>query len=432
MTETARDVRLHDPEADARMVATASLWHYFPSILSYPLRGYAVGVVIVIGFMFWLFDLAGIFSIAMAPIVLSWLTVYLFMIVEDTAQGHAVAPPLGTEVLGHGGYGRMVLVIAFWGLCAWLGVALEHRGIAQGMHLVMLAGMLIFPAFLVCMALEDSLLEALNPWRWLRFMYLTGGVYLLAASLLGIAYVALATLSGAVSSLLAHMIVVYFLVMSAHMLGFITYHRHERLGLDVSVARPTEERARMAEQQRVLERVLNRACTLNEAGDWDAACALLRREQDDLCDPRLYHEELYEGLRLRRQRELALIEAKQLVRWLVAQKRLGRALDICVECLDVNRRFELEPLGNYVVLAEAAFDARRWDLFEKFINDVPLRHPGTPQAASLQFLQARRLAEFEKRDAEALALLKPLLADAEHPWAARIRALHQALSGLAK
>ncbi|HET7395099.1 MAG TPA: hypothetical protein VFK12_01530 [Gammaproteobacteria bacterium] len=431
MTEESRDLRLHDPEADARMVATASVWRYLPSIIKYPLRGYALGVVVVIGLMFWLFDMAGIFAAAMAPITLGWLAIYMFMIVEETALGHAIAPPLGTEVLEHNDYGRLVLVIAFWLGVAALGSYLMHRGIAQGSHICMLFGVLVFPAFLVTMALEGSALSALNPLNLLRFIYHTGSSYLLAVALLSLSYVALAALSGAVSSLLAHMIVVYFLVMSAHLLGFVTYHRHERLGIEVMVTRPTEERARMAAQQHRLADVLDKAGALSDAGDWDAARDLLRREPGQVADLRLYHEELYEALCIRGQYDLSLVQGKQLVRCLVVQKRLERALDIYEQCLDVNRRFEPEPLVDCVSLAETALNNRRWPLFEKIVADVPPRHPHSDEAVALQFLNARYLAEYRKQDLAALALLKPLVSHTGHPWHTRIRALYQALEKLA-
>ncbi|MGH8373499.1 MAG: hypothetical protein ACRETO_12315 [Gammaproteobacteria bacterium] len=430
MTEETRDLRLHDPEADARMVATDSVWKYLPSILLYPLRGYALGVVLVIGLMFWLFDMAGIFAAAMAPITLGWLAIYMFMIVEETALGHAIAPPLGTEVLGHNDYGRLVLLIAFWLGIGALGSYLMHMGITQGAHLCMLFGMLVFPAFLVTMALENSAVSALNPFKLLRFIYHTGSSYLLAVTLLSLIYVSLAALSGIVASLLAHMLVVYFLVMTAHLLGFIAYHRHERLGIEVMVARPTQERARMQAQQRLLNGILEQASTLSDAGNWETARELLQREQSGLVDTRLYHEELYESLRLRGQYDLSLVQGKQLVRCLVMQKRLDRALDIYEQCLDVNRRFEPEPLADCVSLTEVALNTRRWALLEKIVADVPPRHPQSDEAIILRFLQARYLAEYRKQDAEALVILKPLLSHTRHPWYQRMHALYQALEKL--
>ncbi|MGH8370961.1 MAG: hypothetical protein ACRESC_08255, partial [Gammaproteobacteria bacterium] len=276
----------------------------------------------------------------------------------------------------------------------------------------------------------NSALSALNPFNLLRFMYHTGGSYVLAVTLLGIVYVALAALSGIVASLLAHMLMVYFLVMTAHLLGFITYHRHERLGIEVMVVRPTEERARMAAQRRLLDEVLNRSCTLCDAGDWNSARESLRHEQTGLADVRLYHEELYEALRSRGQFDLSLVQGKQLVRCLLAQKRLDRALDIYEQCLDVNRRFEPEPLADCVLLAETALDTRRFALFEKFIADIPPRHPRSEATVALQYLQAHYFAEYRKQDVAALAVLKPLLSHTGHPWHSRMRTLYRALEKL--
>jgi hypothetical protein len=432
MTEHARDLRLQDPEANARMVASPSLWRYLPSILLYPLRGYALGVVLVMGLLFWMFDLAGIYAAAMGPITLGWLTIYLFMIVEDTALGHAIAPQLGTEVLGHSDYGRILMVIGFWLVIGALGGYLRRNGIPHGYEICMLVGMLLFPAFLVTVALAGSVWSALNPVELMKFIYRTGRGYLLAVTLLCISYVLIAAVTGVVPSLLAHMATIYFLVMSAHLVGFVTYHRHERLGLDVMVERPTEARARLAAQQRQLDATLQQAIALLETRGWDAARELLRREPTGLVDVRLYHEELYEALRLRRQYDLSLVEGKQLIRCLVMQKRLDRALDIYEQCLDVNRIFEPEPLGDCVALAEAAFRAKRWSMLETIAADVPPRHPGSVEAVTLQFLRARFLAEIRKQDGQALSILTPLVTQTEHPWHGRILALYQALKLLTK
>jgi hypothetical protein len=68
-------------------------------------------------------------------------------------------------------------------------------------------------------------------------------------------------------------------------------------------------------------------------------------------------------------------------------------------------------------------------LFARLDTLVEQRLPGTDEAASLQFLKARGLVE-QHQDAAALALVTPLLSRENHPWRARIVALHGALSGL--
>lgn len=430
MTEYARDLRLQDPEADARMVATASVWRYLPSILRYPLRGYAAGVVVVIGLLFWLFDMAGIYAAAMGPITLGWLTIYLIMIVEDTALGHAIAPPLGTEVLNHSDYGRILMVIGFWLVTGALGGYLEKHGLQHGDRICMLAGMLIFPAFLVTVALANSAWSALNPVQLMNFIYRTGTGYLLAVTLLCVSYSLIAVVSDVKPSLLAHMVTVYFLVMSAHLMGFVTYHRHEELDLDVVVTRPTAARARFEAQRRTLQLMLDKVCELSDDGDWDAARDLLRRNVADLVDIRLYHEELYERLRLRRQYDLALVEGKQLIRCLMSQKRLDRALDIYEECLDVNRQFEPESPEDRVLLAERALLSRRLRLFERIVSDLPSEQAQSEAAVSLNFLQARYLSEVRRQDSEALMLLKLINVHTTHPRYSQIRALHGALQNL--
>ena len=135
------------------------------------------------------------------------------------------------------------------------------------------------------------------------------------------------------------------------------------------------------------------------------------------------------ALRFRHQDALSLVQGARLIQLLVREKRLPRALDILDQCLDVNADFLPQPPNSLPALAEQALRDQRLPLFARISAAVERRLPASDEAAALQFLKAQALVA-QKQDGAALALIEPLLARNAHPWAARIQALHKALSGL--
>ena len=426
----ARDVRLHDPEADRRMAGAASTWRYLPSILWYPLRGYALFIVVIMGGLLYVFTLGGLLAIAAIGVMLGWLGQYLFCVVQETALGHATPPALDTGIYAQPQYGRMLMVIgyglAFFQLAHFISQAQGH----QAAIAVAAAGVLLFPAFVVLLALEDNALSALNPLKLGGFIFHTGGAYVFACLVLAGAFGLAWVLVGHIADVLAYLLVIYCIIMACHLLGFTAHRRHDRLNIAVMVARPSDESRGLQAQREELQALLRRVDKLLAMNNADAARHLLLVEQKDLVNPRLFHEELFEALTARRQDALSLVQGEQLLRQLVQAKRFDRALDIHERCLDIAVNFEPRPAAECVQLAEAAFQARRFALFERIITGFTARHPGTPETVTLRFLQARQLQEIKHDDAGALAILRPLLHAQSHPLHARITALYTALSRL--
>ena len=426
----ARDVRLQDPEADQLMVSTPEIWRYLPKLLYYPLRGYALYIVVFMGIMIWICGYAGIFGIAASGIVFGWMGYYSMIVVARSAAGHAIPPPLGTEVLFEGEKLRLTLLVLYIVTLLLMVLGATRPGHPAYGILVFAVGVYLFPAFLASLALQPDLLSAMNPLATLNFVWQTGLPYLLACVLLALVGFLGVVLSGHLAGVFTSMLLVYGLLFVCHLVGYVAYHRQDELNLGVSVERPTEESLAIAAQAARLAALLAEVDRQLAARNPHAARdAMLKENAAGLASPRGFHEDLFEALRMRREDALSLVQGARLIQLLVREKRLPRALDICEQCLDVSADFLPQPAASLPALAEQVLRDKRLPLFARLAAAVERRLPASDEAAALQFLKAQQLVA-QQQDAAALALLEPLLTRNSHPWAARIQALHKALSGM--
>lgn len=430
MSDEARDFRLDDPEADRLMVSTPELLLYMPRLLIYPLRGYALFVTLFFGVILWIIGYAGVWGIPAAGILSGWISYYFMEVVQRTAMGHAIPPPLGTEVMSQGDKLRLGMLTAYIGAVLALAVSARSMGHPGATVAVVCLGIYMLPAFVASLALQPDVLSILNPLVLLKFLWHTGVAYFFAALLLAaVGFTGLA-LAGHLSALSSDIILAYGLLFISHMVGYIAYHKQDELDIAVAVEKPTAER--LAEQQqamRVAEVLAEVDRHLQAREPRTAGAALLADDGAELMNPRAFHEELFEGLRMRHQDALALMQGTRLIQLLAKEKRLPRAVDILEQCLDLSRDYVPEPPALAGQLAEQAIRDKRLGVFTKLDAAVRARAPQGEAAVSMQFLKAQALVA-QKKDAAALGLLTPLLPVTGHPWAARIQALHKALAGM--
>lgn len=425
-----RGFRLDDPEADQLMASTPETWRYLPKLFYYPVRGFAMPVVITLGFGLWLAGYAGPFGIPLSGVMFGLLGYYSMNVVQRTALGYAIPPPLGSEALFQGERLRLLALIAYIGgsaTCAVLASRAGHPGYAASIGCL---AVYFLPAFLANLVLQQTLDGAVNPINLLQFVYYTGIPYLVAClALAGVGYL-MVLLSGHVAESLMSVLMVYGLIFVCHMVGYVAYHQHEKLGIAVNVARPTAESRALEQQQEHLAALLKQVDKHLAAHDPHAARdALLQEDTAGLINPRSYHEELFEALRQRHQDALSLVQAERLIILLVKEKRFPRALDIWEQCLDFAKEFVPGPASLVGPLAEQCLKEKRLKLFARIDAAVQAQRPAGEATVCLQFLKAQTLVE-QKQDAAALALLTPLVAHGAHPWAPRIQALHRALQGM--
>jgi hypothetical protein len=412
-----------DSAADRRMAETPALPRYLPWILLYPLRGHALGLLLLLpGFLWW--GLQNLFGVFLLGLLAPWVLRYAEAIIEASAAGQATPPRFTADMMTFSVRSLRPLVAVLV-----LGVALylvQDRGTAVQVA-TLAAGAFLLPGFMLVLTAENSLLAALNPLQLLPAIWRVGGVYLLVCLVLAVAASALLFTVSRAAQFTGVFVSIYLWLMAFHLLGYVAYHRAGQLGLALKAPPPTDESRRFEEQDARLAVVLrNLDAALSQPG-LEAAARALVADPGGPADVRLFHEELFEQVQRRRKVELIHLQGQRLIAQLLREKRVDRALDVAETCFDAHADFATDPPAHAVVLAEAALKAQRDGLFERLARDPARRYRKDPAVVSLQFLCARYWCERKRDDARARQILRPLLAETKHPQHRQMAAYAKAI-----
>jgi hypothetical protein len=421
----AADFKFYDAAADRRMAETGRLAAYLPSILLYPVSGHALPALVMFTGFLWA-GLQNVFGIALLAIVSPWLFHYAEAVIDRTAHGQATPPPFGGDMIFLGGVRAFRPLFGVGLIAAAFTLAQPHGPVPAALTLV--AGALLFPAFMLVLTVENSLVAAVNPLQLFPAIFGVGSAYLAVCGILATAAAAAVWATGTLATLGILFVCVYVFLMSCHLLGYVAFHRAAQLGFSVRKPAVTDEVRKLEEQQARLERVLQKVDAALAEKDLQRAADVLRAEPGGPADLRLFHEELFEQITARHRPELVHEQGQRLITVLIRDKRLARALDIAETCYDAHRDFQPAQPGQAVTLAEQALLLKRGGLFERLTGDAAERYPAQAAAVSLAFLSARYWCEQRQDDGRARELLKPLLAATAHPQHRQIAAYARALA----
>jgi hypothetical protein len=412
--------------ADARLAATPALWAYLPWILAYPLRGHALAVLLMI-VLFVRLGSQNMMGIPLLAIIAIWSLHYLLNVIARSAAGRALPPPMSANVvfLDAAKTFKSLLLPA---LVISAAAALERHGQRHGAVAVLTLGAFVLPAYFLLLAFSDKLFTAINPLQWLQVIAVTGLPYLASCGLLALAVSAWLWLSSALGLTLIVAAGVYLTLMIGHLLGTVAYHRHERLGIDVEVHHPEEQRREQDAKDKLAGLLLRIEHSLRR-NDAEGAERTLLAEQDDSGNPRLFHELLFERLLALGDARLIHAQGRRLLSLLLREKRSPRALEVYEICCDRHPRFEPASAQELAALATTALSLDYHELFAQLLADLQARYASDPAITAVLLEQAHYLCERKHDDAAALAILRPLLQQSQHPLHAKIASLARALGG---
>lgn len=402
------------------MIGSRSLLAYLPRALIYPLREHAPPTILLVTLMLG-FGSASLVALPLLIIGTLFLAHYTIRIIEQTSLGHALPPALGGDAL-------MLADRFTWSAMLAPAVLLSLH--FRGAELAVAVIALMVPAHWMVLGTTRSLLSSLNPLRWVQIIRVTGPAYLGLCLLAGGAIWAGRWLSSEWSSLLLIATWLYLLFLGGHLLGYLAYQQHERLGIGVQVERPDVLRARRSEweqAQRVTELVAE-VGALHRAGDSAGAARRLMEVVPGNGDARSFHEDLYARLKLTAMRGLALAQAARLISLLLDRRLLERALEIFENALDRDPRFRLESILQYPVLAERALQTRQVALLARVIESAEAGFAGDPALRLLDLVRVRELFDHRHDEAGTRRLLESLGPLEQHPQSAALQAYARALA----
>lgn len=391
------DTLVNDPDADQRMVRT-SVPAYLPQVLLYPLRGHCPPVILL-GAVFIGFGSLSLLAIVALIVGLSLVTHYAIRILENTSQGHARPPMLTIEAIQ--------LSDGFtWSALAAPAALLALSANGQDGIALLLA--LFVPAHWIALATTRSFVAACNPLRWLHILWVTAPSYGLACAFALGAHALGHWAQSELSSFLVIGVWLYLLFAGCHLLGFVAYHRHERLGVGVQIERPTEERARFAEQSERLDTLIQGIERCLSQRDPEGAAKLLFETPPGPADARLFHEELYDRLKTRRFAGLALAQAARLITCLLEKRLLARAAEVLENAFDLDARFRPEQARELSALAAYAIDHGPPGLRDRIFQCRSRHFADDPAAEPIDVIQLRDLIELRKDREAARKVLEKL------------------------
>lgn len=409
----------------ARATAPAPFWTRTRAIALYPLCGSALWTLIALTLCN-LVVLVPLVGWIIAAFV--WLAIYksAFQILRHTADGHLDAPERVFEV-GDGTVLRLFLLMILMVIPVILVGVLTRSQLLTGL---MLAAMTFLqPGCVISLALDGSLRRALNPAVSLGLATRIGWPYLAAFGLLFVIQTSALTakrwlteyLPPVVDHLAASAVSIWGLFAAYHLMGYLVYQYHERLGFEpetLTSSAPIDPDARLLEEAEAMVR----------DGHTDEALQTLRgavrSRAVSLPVHELYHRLLLQHSRADESRE----HARQYITRLIDEDQQRRALAVMRTMLDQYADFVPARADHAASLAERARLAGQHQLASDILLAMLKVWPDSPQAPQWALDAAMLLAERFGRDEEARALLQQALAD--DPTPELQRRLHAALNAL--
>ena len=256
--------RLDELEVES---AVTPFWNNLSQVYMYPFGLSSIAAILFISLFMAL--TSGIFLLGIIPMMaMTW---YCFACLCETAGGKRSAPEFAECFDGSLG---PILYVIFATIIVSL--AVRYAGLVFGIEmalLVMFFFILTLPAAIMVLAIDGNVFEALNPAKLMSVVVATGSSYfvmlafmIIMTSSVGV----LASLFGTSNSsflgvFFQSLISNYYLVVEFHILGYIVYQNHQKLGFKVS-------QGGQDNGFRSDEKLLNaRIETLIKAGDYESA-----------------------------------------------------------------------------------------------------------------------------------------------------------------
>ncbi len=398
------------------------IWHRFPATFLYGFHKYPIGLAVAIGLLFALLQPGFIITISLFFMIAK----YGVEAFRPTARGELDPPPLSAEVLLNDYkpaaqiYAMMLLPGILTGIIA----------ASISPFLGMIAGyffLIALPACFMVLMMTESMLQALNPVMLIQMMTRMGWSY---AILYGLLFI-LSTAWGNLSMLVIRIenpfllifgmytLMIYFAIVSAHMMGYMVLQEAEALGGESPNA-PKED-GRLALFEDLLREGNNNAARLELAD-------VIGRHPEDLELQRRLH-----NLALADQAGKDLLKnARGYIPRLLDAGKAREAADVYLDCARLVPETPLQVSSQHTcklarALREKGASKPAFLLLKGFHKTFP-DSSHTPEA---YLLGARILVEDLNRDDLAKQLLQYLLqAYPEHERREEVRGYLRTISAL--
>ena len=390
------------------MSAARSLWHWLPQALLYPLRGNALGFLLVFAPVLWLATLAGLWGLWALVIFGAWSINYVFTCTARTALGEAHPPALDAAQLNpfDRRMGTTLIYTVTWGLLPPVAA-------------------ILLPAHLVLVSLRHHR-ASLGPRRLTQTLHVMGYNGVLAGALSLAIPLGLVFIEHLVPRILLLAGALYWLVFSAHIAGFGARHARHELGLATLYELEHDDITRRRHMDRLMETVL----ALDRTGKRGEALKTLMTPTNAVGwpDHHSYQIAVLHRLLDNDRERLACAWTRHVLADLLRHRRRARVVEVLALTRGLEPRRLPEAARTRLTLARIARDAGRTDLALAVLAEHDGRNPDM-DAGHAALLHARLLAE-QGDDRTAGTILRRLRNHGHAPLMAGVKELEAILGKL--
>jgi hypothetical protein len=272
------------------------------------------------------------------------------------------------------------------------------------------------PGAIMVIAIEDSLVRALNPATTFFFIRAMGKSYFILWGFFALILTVREAIMHATANLAAYirlpieMFVGSYLMLALFaMMGYVLYQYHQELGYEVKVDFDSHrEKAATAASGKPVDPMTQQVNAFVKEGRLDEA---LRYVHDamryDKLNPDM-NERLHELYKLKGEPEKTVAHGQQYLQSLVAAKRGPKALTLLKRLREMDAKFEPHADAR-LALATAAMAARDTHGAVDLVKGFDKRFPEHADIPAVYLLGAKITSEHLHQDEKAMAILKALL-----------------------
>ncbi|MES9902416.1 MAG: hypothetical protein ABW168_07005, partial [Sedimenticola sp.] len=345
---------------------------------------------------------------------------YSVEVLRRSSEGDMRPPPLSYSVLVEE-YDlplKMFAMVVFFAALVYS--VISSVGLTVGLILIYF-GLFVYPASLMVLASTGSLLSAIHPLllidmiiriRWL-YLVLTGLMMLLGNAEMNLQQLVLSRGDAAWVELIFSVVIIYFQIITYHMMGYILYQGSEALGVKrpASVASPAEEY------------LLTRYDQFLDQGNTAAAISELKTLIKDLPTNLELHRRMH-NLMLMEQMESAAGKhaSRQYIPKLLAADKGHVAACTYLECTERNIELQFKSPGMVVQLAKELRGMDKGRQVMPLLNGFHKTYPKSDEIVDAYLLGAHICCEDLSRDDLAKQLLEFIVRRyPSHPRSAEAR-----------
>jgi tetratricopeptide (TPR) repeat protein len=371
-------------------------WNKIPAFFLYGLKPIPLLLAVFLGVLLYLISNVWIVLILYAVTVK-----YSMAALQYTMEGELSPPPLSKRVIFQG-YGlpiALFVILVVYALGAMAVAASVSPWLAL---LILLLGMFLFPAMIMCLCITESFTFSINPINWMALVKSIGWPYL---ALYGL-YLAFGGAQATVEHFIPEnasdaaqitvwlVINTYFTIISFHMMGYVILQYHRELHLQPSATQQEYE----IHSTPLLEKFM-------QEGKTDAAIEELICLVNDNPDEIDLRKKLHNYAMINHADSVVAKYAPSYMRSLTQAKRYTEAAQLFIDCLNANYTCHPERPESYHPIFEILKQRGQFNEAIALTKGFHKRFPENDLTPALYFGLAKLFCEDMHRDDLAIKLL---------------------------